>query len=299
MNEMVSLIVTAISFIMCLTAVSVLCKKARDTYREETGVFYDDGIPPRFYITGDKHRHFDRVARFCRGIKTRRKDVLIILGDAGFNYYEDKRDDELKAQAAKMNITLFCLHGNKEKRPQNVGTYGIRDFCGGKVYYEPRYPNILFAIDGEVYSFEGREYLAVGGAHSVDKLRCLEEGLPYFEDEMPDAAAKASAEQKLTKRNYRIYGVLTHTCPVDYLPTEMFISTKEKERKESKKKQFKPDIDRSTEEWLGSIEKKLEYQEWFCGHYHVDKQIDKITMMHKDIRPLYIWEDSSQHGNAY
>ena len=119
-------------------------------------------------------------------MNTRRKDVLIILGDAGFNYYGDKRDDKLKAEISSLNITLFCLHGNKENRPQNVGTYGIRSFCGGKVYYEPKYPNIFFAIDGEIYNFEGKKYMVAGGAHSVDKMRCLEEGKPFWEDEMPD-----------------------------------------------------------------------------------------------------------------
>ena len=85
---------------------------------------YDDGSPGRFFITGDKHRRFDRVKEFCREVNTRPKDVLIILGDTGFNYYDDKRDDELKKEISQLPVTLFCLHGNKENRPQNVGTYG-------------------------------------------------------------------------------------------------------------------------------------------------------------------------------
>ncbi|HBF15010.1 MAG TPA: hypothetical protein DDW30_04890 [Clostridiales bacterium] len=133
--------------------------------------YYDDGTPAKFFITGDKHRHFGQVKKFCKDMNTRRKDVLIILGDAGFNYYDDKRDDELKKEISALNITLFCLHGNKENRPQNVGTYGIRDFCGGKVYYEPKYPNIYFAIDGQIYTFEGKKYMVVGGAHSVENIK--------------------------------------------------------------------------------------------------------------------------------
>ena len=69
----------------------------------------------------------------------------------------DRRDDELKAEVSRLPITLFCLHGNKGNRPQNVGTYGVRNFCGGKVYYEPKYPHIYFAIDGEIYTFEGKK----------------------------------------------------------------------------------------------------------------------------------------------
>lgn len=261
--------------------------------------YYDDGTPVKFFITGDKHRNFEYVKSFCRDMNTRRKDVLIILGDTGFNYYDDWRDDKLKKEISDLNITLFCLHGNKENRPQNVGTYGIRSFCGGKVYYEPKYPNIYFAIDGEVYTFEGKKYMVIGGAHSVDKVRCLEKDQPFWEDEMPDDATKARVEERLAAENNCIFGMLTHTCPLEYLPTEMFMSTrqnaenkrkpkKEKIKKGITKKVFKPDIDRSTEEWLGKLEKQINYEVWYCGHYHVDKQIDKVNMMCHEIRPLHM-----------
>ncbi len=262
--------------------------------KEELISYYDDGSPTKFFITGDKHRNFSRIKSFCRDMNTRRKDVLIILGDAGFNYYDDERDDKLKSEISALNITLFCLHGNKENRPQNIATYGIRSFCGGKVYYEPKYPNILFAIDGEIYTFEGKKYMVVGGAHSVDKLRCLEEKLPFWPDEMPDDVTKAKVEERLKAENNTVYGMLTHTCPIDYLPTEMFVSTrqnaviKRKPRKAKSKKMFKPDIDRSTEIWLGELEKKIDFEVWFCGHYHIDKQIDKIQMMCYEIRPLHM-----------
>lgn len=274
---------------------SIFFITVKQAYKKETVIsYYDDGSPAKFFITGDKHRRFDKVKRFCRDTNTRRKDVLIILGDAGFNYYDDKRDDELKKEISDLNITLFCLHGNKENRPQNVGTYGIRSFCGGKVYYEPKYPNIYFAIDGEIYTFEGNKYMVVGGAHSVDKMRCLEEGTPFWYDEMPDDTVRETVELNLQNEGNRIYGMMTHTCPIDYLPTEMFMSTrqnasiKRKPRKTKSKKLFKPDIDRSTEIWLGELEKKLDYKVWFCGHYHIDKQIDKIQMMCYDIRPLHM-----------
>lgn len=258
--------------------------------------YYDDGTPSKFFITGDKHRDFTGVKQFCEAMNTRRKDVMTILGDSGFNYYEDIRDDKLKTEMAELNITLFCLHGNKECRPENIGSYGVRTFCGGRVYYEPKYPNIFFAIDGEIYTFEGRKYIVMGGAHSVDKQYCLEEGKPFWEDEMPGSEAKIRFEDKLNAEGNQIFGIMTHTCPIDYLPTEMFLSTrqradnKRKPKKAKSQKQFKPDIDRSTEEWLGKIEKKTDYKVWYCGHYHVDKQIDKIYMMHSEIRQL--------HGNG-
>lgn len=288
------MLTAAIIFNVVLSASIFVWLYFRGHQKEKLPMYYDDRTPPRFFITGDKHRNFKNVKRFCRYMNTRRKDVLIILGDAGFNYYEDSRDDWLKKKISKLHITLFCLHGNKEKRPQKVGTYGIRSFCGGNVYYEPKYPNILFAIDGEVYTFEGRKYMAVGGAHSVDKIRCVEEGRPFWEDEMPDDTTKEKVKERLMAENNCIYGMMTHTCPIKYLPTEMFMSTrqnakiKRKPRIAKSKKLFKPDIDRSTEEWLGKLEEQLDYEVWYCGHYHVDKQIDKVSMMCYEIRPLHM-----------
>lgn len=265
----------------------ILYTVIKEICQEESRLFFDDGIPPKFYITGDKHRDFSRVQKFCSARKTRRKDILIVLGDAGFNYYGDSRDDELKRQISKLNITLFCLHGNKENRPQNMASYGLRNFCGNKVYYEPRYPNILFAIDGEVYNFDGKEYLIVGGAHSIDKIKCLEEGLPFWEDEMPSDEIKSLAKRNLALRDNKIYGILTHTCPIKYLPTEMFLSSRKIYEIPDDEKSYKPDIDRSTEQWLDTIEDVVEYKIWFCGHYHIDKEIDNVIMMNHKIRPLH------------
>lgn len=262
----------------------------------ETVTDTQSGAPARYYITGDKHRHFKNLIAFCREHQLRPQDVVIILSDSGLNYYGDKRDDNLKRQLRELEVTFFCLHGNKENRPQNIPTYGIQTFCGGVVYYEPRFPNLFFAKDGEVYRFGKKDYMVIGGAHSVDKLRCLAEGLPCWEDEMPDDTTKALVETRLAARGNRIDGFLTHTCPISCLPTEMFISTARaaedaKAAKARKKRRKEPvryplDIDRSTEEWLETLMRRTDFDTWYCGHYHVGKTLGKIRMLHREILPF-------------
>ena len=44
------------------------------------------------YITGDTHGQFERISRFCERMRPSITDVMIILGDAGFNYYGGGRD---------------------------------------------------------------------------------------------------------------------------------------------------------------------------------------------------------------
>lgn len=97
--------------------------------------------------------------------------------------------------------------------------------------------------------------MVVGGAHSVDKLRCLKEGLPYWQDEMPDEATRRRVEQRLAAEGNRIFGMMTHTCPIGYLPTEMFVSVRQNAthrnpRAKGGKMPYPPDIDRSAENWL-------------------------------------------------
>ena len=41
-------------------------------------------------------------------------------------------------------------------------------------------------------------------------------------------------------------------------------------------------VDKSTEQWLDSIEEQLYYDKWYCGHYHTAKKIDKIQFMYND-----------------
>lgn len=60
-----------------------------------------------YYITGDTHGDFSRIAEFCESNETDRDDVMIILGDAGINYYLDGRDRDLKNDLADLPITLL------------------------------------------------------------------------------------------------------------------------------------------------------------------------------------------------
>jgi len=46
-------------------------------------------------------------------------------------------------------------------------------------------------------------------------------------------------------------------------------------------------VDKSTEEWLDGIEDRLEYNKWYCGHYHTEKKIDKLEIMFENFALFY------------
>lgn len=49
------------------------------------------------------------------------EDVLLILGDAGINYWLNQRDRDFENELSDIPITLFCVHGNHEARPWEAG----------------------------------------------------------------------------------------------------------------------------------------------------------------------------------
>lgn len=240
---------------------------------EEVRAYLEELLHPKnqVYMTGDTHGQFERVIEFCRLREVEPENTFVILGDAGLNYYGDRRDTKKKEQLATVPITFFCLHGNHEMRPSEALGYECREYHVGQVWVEPEYPNILFAIDGEVYDFNGHSCLVIGGAYSVDKFYRLARGWSWFPDEQPSPEIKAKVERVLSERNWKIDVVLSHTGPLKYEPIEAFLPMIDQRS-----------VDKTTELWLDEIESKLDYERWYFGHYHIEKEIDKIRIMHND-----------------
>lgn len=224
------------------------------------------------YITGDKHADFREVFYFCYTNETTLDDILIILGDSGINYYANEKDYMLKNSLLQYPITLFCIHGNHEERPENINTYKTKKFHNGIVYYEEDYPNILFAKDGEVYDFNNHKVLVIGGAYSVDKYFRLSHGYNWYESEQPNEKTKNKVKKVLKDLDNKIDIIISHTCPYKYLPREMFLEGIDQST-----------VDNSTEHFLDEIEENTDYNVWYCGHYHTDKEIDKLIFMFHQI----------------
>ena len=227
-----------------------------------------------FYITGDTHRDFRLVAAFCDKVQSAKDDVLIILGDAGVNYFGGENDRKLKRLLMELPITLFCIHGNHERRPESL-SYAETELYGGAVYWEPEFPNLLFAKDGEIYDFGGKRCIAIGGAYSIDKPLRLAEGWGWWPDEQPSPKIRKRVEARLAAESWRVDVVLSHTCPLKYEPREVFISGVNEAM-----------VDNSTEKWLDAIEDRLDYNRWYCGHYHTYKVIDKLRFLFNDFLEL-------------
>ena len=227
------------------------------------------------YLTGDTHGNFDRIKRFCEMNNSTKDDVLIILGDAGINYYLNKRDYKLKQELQDLPITLFCIHGNHEERPENIGTYKLNVLFDNLVYQEPEFPDLKFAIDGLIYNIKGKDCLVLGGAYSVDKWYRLQMGWQWFESEQISDMRKLEIEDYLTVRKFKTDYVFSHTCPYNTRPVHMFLKSIDQST-----------VDSSMEVWLQKIADRLTFKHWYFGHYHDDWDNGKYSMLYTDIIPL-------------
>ncbi len=225
------------------------------------------------YLTGDTHSDFWRIKEFCKKMHTSKDDdIMVVLGDAGLNFYLNKTDYKRKIEVSRIPITFFMIHGNHEERPYNVPGYEEKEWHGGIVYVHPEFPNQIFAKDGEIYDLNGKSVIVIGGAYSVDKEYRMVHHWPWFESEQPTPEIKAYVEKRLEQADWKVDVVFSHTCPINYEPRHLFLPFIDQSK-----------VDKSTEEWLQTIAEKLDYKKWYFGHFHDDWKVFKFQMLYESI----------------
>ena len=236
----------------------------------------------RLFVRGDTHGNFDFLPNFCRKNNTTIDDYLLILGDAGINYHGGRHDKKLKKFISLHPIKILAIHGNHENRPRNIDSYSMLFLdnpyeISGWVYQELMYPNILFLING-FHSILNKKCLVLDGAYSVDKFFRLQQGLNWWEDEQISIAEQIKLKSMLSesKTNYSVDYVFSHTCPVEYQPTHLFLPMIDQNS-----------VDKTTEYFLSDIEKSISYKHWYFGHFHGNEDInDNVTMLFDKIIQL-------------
>ena len=226
------------------------------------------------YITGDTHREFERIFKFTKKYNTTKNDYLIILGDVGINYYLDESDTKIKEGLSTLSLTLLCVQGNHEERPENINSYKKIRIFDGEAFIEEKYPNLIFLKDSEIYNFNNLKTLVIGGAYSIrhEIPKFLKTEYKYFESEQPSFKTKQKILE-LIEYKKEIDVILTHTCPSKYQPIEAFYIGVDQSK-----------VDKSTEYFLDKVEESVNYKKWYCGHFHINKMIDKMIFLFDDIR---------------
>ena len=233
----------------------------------------------RIFITGDKHRDFRHMSSELSRLNACNTDLVILLGDVGLNYDNGPFDLLGKAELARIGCDFLCVHGNHERRPDSVDivwSYSSVPWNGGTVFQESDFPTLLFAKDGEFYTINQKSVLAIGGAYSVNKKYLLAMKRPWFYDEQLFKNEKEEVLQKITEHGNQADIILSHTCPHDHMPRESFLNGIDQ-----------LNIDCSMELFLQKISSTIRYQAWYCGHYHVEKDNDRVHFLFQTVKTIF------------
>lgn len=213
----------------------------------------------RIFIRGDTHGDFDFLDDFCEKACTTTHDLLIILGDAGINYYppNHKQHMALTAKLRNMPITLLCIRGNHEDRPEDRPEYHSEDVgIGDSIYVSHWMPNVWFTKSIGEYTLNEMKCLVAGGAYSVDKWRRISNGDKWVANEQLTYEEKHKLLLIAEKETWD--HVFTHTCPIDWMPRDLFL----------------PDINQAKVDntmenlFQAMIECDIKFKHWWFGHYH-------------------------------
>ena len=227
-------------------------------------------------VRGDTHGQFHWMTNGCLNEYVPAETAIIILGDAGFNFYLNKTDDRKKAEVNARGYRFYCVRGNHEARPQDVSaSYELvydEDVCG-YVYMEERFPNIRFFKDWGEYQLGPYRVAVIGGAYSVDKWWRLNRIGVYSKTDLGYNNPKKSGwfpneqltademnQATMTFLNKYYDFVFTHTCPISWQPTDLFLSTVNQSS-----------VDSTMELWMDKLKDVIAWDVWCFGHYHCDR----------------------------
>lgn len=254
-----------------------------DKWGKEQKIFALGDIHGKWQIIRDfykKHKETENFSYF-----NREDNVIILLGDAGLNYFFNHRDTEAKTKLSSYPFTYLIIRGNHEERPSVCAEkypdkWHTEEFWGNTVYVENDYPHIKYALDEVAlyhipyiigycegteeneYNDEGMPYwdfykaLVIPGAYSVDKYHRLANGWSWFEGEQL-TREEMNRGKELINRLDKVDFIFSHTCPIIFEPTDLFLSCVDQSM-----------VDKTMERYLGGVEYNLDYRAWMWGHYH-------------------------------
>ena len=224
----------------------------------------------KWILTGDTHG--DVISRL-ENIKLNSPEYIpeetgvIILGDAGLNYWGNKTDKKNKKATNDCGYVIYCVRGNHEMRPTDVpGMQTLFDEnVNGLIHMEEEYPNIKYFIEGGSYVINDYNVLTIGGAYSVDKYWRLSRAEAagrsfsgWFWNEQLDDFEREKITEYIRGNEYDF--VFSHTCPYEWEPTDLFLSIVDQST-----------VDNSMEHWLSDLREEISYNIWCFGHYHADR----------------------------
>ncbi len=163
--------------------------------------------PTKIMLAGDWHGNGTWAQRIIQHARKMDVDTIVHCGD--FGWWVDNDDTNrylrfLQSNLDECGIRLYWVDGNHEDHDRIAGWLDATD---NQPWSDRRYPNIVHLPRGYRWEWWGKTWLAMGGAHSVDRPhrtpgKSWWEGEHITEEQIARAFVGGSADV-----------MITHDCP--------------------------------------------------------------------------------------
>lgn len=223
------------------------------------------------FVTGDTHIPIDikklNTSNFPEQKKMTKNDYVIICGDFGLYWKKDKEYKYWRKWLLEKNFTVLWIDGNHENFDW-INQMPIVEWHNGLVHKDE---NIIHLMRGNCYNINGYNFLALGGALSVDKEQ-RQEHVSWWQEEQWSFSQTEylfSTLERIKICNDKIDYVISHTCPASILnPMTGF---------------YHDDYKDSTRQLLDEVLAKIgidNFKHWYFGHWHIDKDYKNFSCLY-------------------
>lgn len=209
------------------------------------------------YVTGDTHGDPEALTERRTG-QLKKEDTLIITGDFGFIWDGSKEETKNLKKLSKKKYAILFVEGAHENF-EKIREYEETELYGGKAY---RISDNVFCLKrGEIYSIEGKNFLALGG------------GMPPYADEDADTSSLPTDDElkyavdNIQGLHRKVDVIITHEAPAS----------------------VKRLIDRQATVndlniFLDTVLHNTRYGKWYFGSLHQDRMLsDSLICVYEDV----------------
>lgn len=247
------------------------------------------------WITGDLHGGMTAYHISSAAFKpAKRGDIVMCTGDFGGIWWPDsdtnpkhKRDEIFFLESKlRQRVLWLAVDGNHENFARLFGgEFPLVDLFGGKAYKIRE--NVYYLKRGEIFTIEGKTFLAFGGARSHDKdpgwitppyafgagewNKGRTEGIDWWPEEIPTEADYENACRNLDKVGWKVDYVISHTCPEG----QLVFFDKARHAKDPTEAMLQDLLDRG-----------LKFDSWHFGHFHWEYQEGRFYCHFDKVKPL-------------
>ncbi len=211
------------------------------------------------FVCGDFHGALDirKITRreWSKAKTLTKVDTLIQLGDFGLVWSKNPSDTDKYwlEWLDQQSYTFAFVDGNHENF-ELLEEYPTEDWNGGTVRRISE--NVIWLLRGEVYTIEGNNYFALGGAASTDK-EFRRNRIEWWKEELWSYDEEDYIFQQA--QNNHIDVVVSHTCPTSLIK---HLCT------------YKEGYDDPVSKSMEALLEHINPQMWHFGHFHVDTQLE-------------------------